>query len=1075
MIDQQFIKKPMGFHKQRLDAFVRSVKTNKEDVQRKALDEALEQHTMMSAQDMMGRAMQLPPFEDLQQMYAQQMMGGMPQAAYGMEIGAVMPSAPAPFAYPSQMTLTPPSSEAFKKQADKYEGKGLNALKGLFNTTANTILNPAIAAYNKQVYANQQAAEKDEEDADIETQKEGGSTKKLPKAQITGTVLTNLQNALANYNSDEPAYDDQGNLLTKEQLQDATEEAYRVYYEAVGQANKDNPMPSMGGYPDLSYLYNYPTRDGLNLPNVSVSGPGASPELLKGTAAPQTYTNMGIDRPGAGAYMGLSPYRYMTIPDMEYSQNYKEMYKDAMSKGQYDRFLTEFEANPTAAGRFFDKMGIGKMFDTRNYDINQTILPEGQSIFDADRMEANRNRAIRAQNADMPGGGLFQTDEIDPYIWEGRTRRERKDALESAGIDPNRKNLRRLGKDYFENLAQERQREEYEASREGYENTLAAEENKLAAEEAAIKSGAVIGTLGKRPRNPYDLFGTGVQTSTPAAPPAVPAVGTNQPAPGSKPRIYAMGRGDAASRKQFENNIIAPEDALASRFQRFEREEGSAMGAGLDNYGWNNLPVGEKQPTNIKEATDLFQRTYGAKAKALGITNDDASTYVADYMFNSGRKPEDFLLYASGIVSLADVNGTASLDDKWQANKNQILKDINSGKISMETLAQKRDDILRTTKPKVKPTNPNDASTAVPNDAYINSWQKRAALPIENLPISDRYEPTKKQDGGTMLPMFQIDGEFGFDNGLTELSYPARNMTAEYMSADCPEGYRRGSDGMCYPIIGQQYYNYYIDSITNDQKLTGLDAKPLPLALNSIPVTQQNTTLPKLPKQLSGINWNISDPLAKKQGPFNYDQSWKTQGLGLPDIKFTDADKMQTFFDSGEKPLTADAFGKQLDQYVPKYTGAEPQTEATASGKGKIRSSISPAGYLNIANATGKYLADGIFSRDERENAERQFRASRFLENNLALTAPDTQFSARLRGFDRATDASGGTPFAGANVQYGQPLIPQYAQKGAELFMTMQEGGVYTLTPEMIKQIIENGGEVEYVDNNYNFDNPYNQ
>lgn len=1087
MIDKQFIKKPSGFHKQRLDAFVRSVKTNKEDVQRKALDEALEQHTLLSAQDMVGRAMELPAFEDMQQMYAQQMMGGMPQAAYGMEIGAVMPSAPAPFSYPSQMNITPPSSEAFKKQADRYEGKGLSSLKGLFNTTANAILNPAIMEYNKQVYANQQAAEKAQED--LPEEKTGGD---LPKAQILGTTgafgttgtgggtssykprevqdaESALQQALSMYQSDEPAYDADGNLLTKEQLEKAAQDAYNNYYTAVGQAFKDNPTPTWAGPGDMSYLYNYPTRDGLILPDTYISGPGASPELFKGTAAAQRYSNFGIDRPGLGTYMGLSPYKYMTVPDMEYSQNYKEMYKDATSKGQYDRFLTEFEADPTAAGRFLDKLGVGKLFDTRNYNINQTILPEGQSIFDADRMEAYKNQMIKAENADMPGGGLFQTDEMNPYIWESRSRRDRRDVLESAGIDPNRKNLRRLGKDYFENLAQDRQREEYEASREGYEN-------KLAAEEEANKRAAGAGMIGTRPRNPWDLVGTGVQTSTPAAPPVIPAVGTNSGVPQTTvPQTTSAVQ--PFYNTKYDWNAVQKENAdFIKKIGEFETTKGSITGTGLSQYdplitkpekfyNWEGVDYSGHDKTKA--------RFKGFDANALP---KDLREVVLDQSINQSQDPRVTLLMSQGILSDADrfdyLNGANvdKLDKIFTDPKNQeiLSKAYNEDPNQfINTYLDQRLVTYGRTNKKGIDMDALNKMTAVEKDKYLSS------LPVSdtyNLSWKDRAEQYRKQDGGTMLPMFQIDGEFGFDNGLTEVSYPARNMTAEFLGGNCPEGYRRGSDGMCYPITDIKYYAYHMDTKDDDQKLTGLDAKQLPVKLNNLPITQQNISLPK---QYDKIDWNISDPFSKKQGPFNYDQGFKKV---LPDpTLFPDADKMQTFFDNGNAPLTAEAFSKQLDQYVPKYTGTEPQSEATASGKGKIRSTISPAGYLNIANATGKYLADGIFSRDERRNADRQYRASRFLENNLALTSPDTQFSPRLRGFDRTTDAFAGAPFAGANVQYGQPLIPQYAQKGAELFMTMQQGGVYTLTPEMIKQIIENGGEVEYVDNNYNFDNPYNR
>lgn len=214
MIDNQFIKKPSGFNKQRLDSFVRSVKTNKQDVQKKELDEALDLHTQLVAQDMMQRAMQLPPFEDLKQAYREQAMSDIPKAAYGMEIGAVMPSINTPFTYPSQQNITPPNSDMFKKNADAYANKGMNAFKSLLSTTANAIVNPAIQKYNQDVYAKQQAAQEAEDD--LPEEKMGGD---LIKAQTLGEIGNSLKaaydQAMANLNSDEPVYNEAGDLIDR--------------------------------------------------------------------------------------------------------------------------------------------------------------------------------------------------------------------------------------------------------------------------------------------------------------------------------------------------------------------------------------------------------------------------------------------------------------------------------------------------------------------------------------------------------------------------------------------------------------------------------------------------------------------------------------------------------------------------------------------------------------------------------------------------------------------------------------------------------------------------------------------
>jgi hypothetical protein len=1042
MIDNQFIKKPSGFNKQRLDSFVRSVKTNKQDVQKKELDEALELHTQLMAQDMMQRAMQLPAFPDLQQAYINQGMQQMqqiPQAAYGMEIGAVMPSINSPFTYPSQQNLTPPNSDMFKKNADAYAGKGMSAFKNLFTTAANAVLNPAIQEYNQKVYNAKQKDAKDKEDAeetDLPQEKLGGLIKAqkgltraaylkksgdLPKAQIMGTTgstfgsstgdpkkseykprevqeaETALQENLDRYQSDEPVYDNQGNLLTKDQLQKATQDAYNAYYQAVGQAYKDNPAPSFGGPGDMSYMYNYPTRDGLNLPNVNISGPGVTPELYTGTGADQKYTNMGMDYPGLGAFIGLSPQRYLESNDMNYSPNYKAMYNDALSKGQYDRFETNITANPTVAGNILDKLGIGKMFATRNYDITQNILPEGQSILDPERLAENQRRQTLLANEDMPGGGLFQTDEMDPYIWENRTRRDRRDVLKGAGIDPSRKNLRRLGEDYFENLKQDRIREEAEASREGYENTLAAED-------AATRRDVSVATMGKRPRNYWDLVGTGVQSVSPA--PAVtgptntvvqPAVTPTQPNVVT-PNSATSGNTNAAAptTQPFYNtnynwNDVQKENAdIIKKIGNYEITKGSPLGSGLLAY--TPLTTNPEQFYNWQESRTGNYYDYSGhdqnKARFKGFDANalpkDLREVVLDQSINQSTDPRLTMLISQGLVNDTDRYNydNAKITSLFNDPKNQeaLSKAYNEDpKQFINTYLDQRLVTYGRTNKKNFDQNTFNSLSPQEKEKYLS-----------NLEVADAYDYTwepriaqyRKQKGGSQLPMFQIEGE-----------YP-------------------------------------------------------------------------------GIDWNITDPFAKKPGPlFGNDQNKFT--LGLPPL-FPDANKMRTFFDNGEAPLTAEAFSKELDKYVPKYTGQEPQQLATATGNAKIKSNIAPTTYLTVGNAAGKFLADSVFGRDERKNAEKDYRKSRFLENNLALTSADTQFDPRLRGFDRTTDAFAGAPYAGAQVQYGQPLIAM-AQQGTEIPMTMQEGGVYTLTSDMIKQIIDNGGEVEYVDNSNNFVNPFNQ
>jgi len=822
-------------------------------------------------------------------------------------------------------------------------------------------------------------------------------------------------------------------------------------------------MPNMPGPPDLSYLSKYPDRQGLVLPGVSVSGEGVAPNLLKGTAIPQTYSNMAIDRPSLGSYMGLSPQQYLDPGSVAYSPNYKEMYKDATSKDQFDRFKTDITANPTAMGRFFDKIGVGKLVPTQNYKVKQTILPEGQSIFDEEYLDKARTAAIRGTYANAPGGGLIEGDEMPADLWANLSRGERRDMLKEAGIDPTRKNLKGLGKKFLENQYQQRlndDRELYEASRTSYEN-------KQAKEQAAIDATNSLDyqiSSGAKPRNAWDLMGTGTQ---PVKPAAVPAVTPKPTAPVTPTVSNNTQTNTAAGATPFYNtnynwNDVQKENAdLIKNIGNFEIRKGRADGQGLPEY--LPLTTNPEQFYNWQDTRTGIYYDYSGhdqnKARFKGFDVNalpkDLRGAVLDQSINQAQDPRLTILISQGLVNDAD---------RFNYNNDQITKLFNDPK-NQEALSkaynENPDQFIDTYLDQREVTYGRTNKKGFDQAAYdkLSPVEKDKYLSV--LPVSDTYDLSwakrvkeyRKQDGGTMLPIFQTDGEFQNWINNYQPSYINPSLSDAWLDLDMskyPEKYKKPDE---ITVESKDFYKLTPPANTN----------PL------LPIREVNS---KLSISKPGIDWNITDPFSKKKGPlFGDDQNKVT--LGLPEL-FPDADKMQTFFNTGEAPLTVDAFSKQLDQYVPKYTGAEPQTEATAEYDAKLRSRISAPAYLNVANATGKYLADNIFGRDERRNAERDFRKSRFLENNLALTSADTQFSPRLRGFDRTTDAYAGAPFAGANVQYGQPLIAQ-AQKGAELMQAMQVGGIYTLTPEMIKQIIENGGEVEYMDNSTNFENPFNQ
>jgi hypothetical protein len=1452
MIDNQFIKKPSGFNKQRLDSFVRSVKTNKQDVQKKELDEALELHTQLMAQDMMQKAMQLPPFPVLQQGYMNQGMQQMPQAAYGMEIGAVMPSINTPFTYPSQQNITPPNSDMFKKNADAYAGKGMSAFKNLFTTAANAVLNPAIQEYNQKVYNAKQKAAADKEETDLPEEKLGGDlikakdgidfevsydwrkspaenaelnrraqvmgwnsvaeyeksgwkqnelalkqralvnnpqvqqiaktaaelnpelanvqarqdqlyanktsgtqkavnqayytlsnpldalgqyskygdipqgnvgnygfkddsagpvsltnttfnpfawgnaayrfanevgdadswttgrgavnmttdflealpfysevskaakpaltfaankgsnlfdnviniepntydkvpfkpweSKGLPakeavvtesdfwktadlkktvadlknhnkewddlyneyeiidadlakrgtktdgtpnainnlypelKARFdklvankpaaissktltteqekylkdlllpaeidntipyfrgsygpqafansiskqdwsplksnfkpTGTIedffLRHSQNknindildanydiskltdplatvnidgitykigdildfknrgytneltprkffwnqkggniptakmggdlikgvggfdvgdalkaayeqAMANLRSDDPVYNESGDLLTKEQLQQAASDAYNRYYQGINEAYKNNPTPNWGSA-DFSYLNQYPTMPSLEMPGYNLSGQGVAPELYKGIAAAQMYNNMQPEYPGLGRYFGLSPQKKFEINDVNYSPNYKEMYNDALGRGEYDRFETNIEADPTLAGRALDKIGIGKLFSTRNYNVTENILPRGESVLDPERLEETQRKQTLLKNVNSPGGGLFETDQATPDLWQNISRRQRRELLNEADIDPNRKNLRGLGRKFLANEAAEIAAERGPAPRPNGINipgmVMPVDISGIQTEDqtptpSITKLPSASAPKGSNPVVPAP------SVTGPNNPVVPPAVTTTQPTAAYAPPAFDLGR--------TQNQIV-----------KTEADWFGTKPAGLalpDNYDkdWRNYAVDKSAgPFMYPDANKVGQDWNAAmakdpKKKAMWESFNDMPAPIreiaADQVFNAGYDPRVMVLGAAGVDKGYTGKGSPVISNpeyrSWlKTNADQLWKD----------------------------------NKALINQQYADDPQAFTSSITDNRKIIYKNLRTGDLPGG-------VRTDFPSNSGGPGTQYNAWS----------------GRSGAVQDYVDQTYFD----------PSTGYTA---PQYFKQ----RGGSQLPSFKGEYGPSTFGVPNPFGISPNWFNnFDLA-----IGLktdnPLMAGTQDDVLNyNGFDYNNNGLPSGYIGANEDK----------SSLATATGRGKLKGNIAPTTYLTIGNAAGKFLADNVFGRDERKNAEKAYRKSRFLENNLALTSADTQFDPRLRGFDRATDAFGGAPYAGAQVQYGQPLIAM-AQQGTEIPMTMQEGGVYTLTPEMIKQIIDNGGEVEYVDNSNNFVNPFNQ
>ena len=141
----------------------------------------------------------------------------------------------------------------------------------------------------------------------------------------------------------------------------------------------------------------------------------------------------------------------------------------------------------------------------------------------------------------------------------------------------------------------------------------------------------------------------------------------------------------------------------------FEASKGSANGTGLSNFGYNT-----RNPQSRQEAINYFKEDFLPKVKHFP---SGVRERMGDYIYNTGRKPEDLLLLAAGKVSLADVNGTEDLSSIWQQHKASIEREMKSPAF-IAKLDQARDQVYRTTKP----------VNGAPNPAYNASWSHRVKL-----------------------------------------------------------------------------------------------------------------------------------------------------------------------------------------------------------------------------------------------------------------------------------------------------------------------------------------------------------
>lgn len=198
-----------------------------------------------------------------------------------------------------------------------------------------------------------------------------------------------------------------------------------------------------------------------------------------------------------------------------------------------------------------------------------------------------------------------------------------------------------------------------------------------------------------------------------------------------------------------------PDDEWIKKMLQFEREHGSSDYGPLTNFGFNNWQkLGhEHPPTSIDEAVQYYKTDFLPKISSYPAGIKER---MGDYIFNTGRNPNDLLLLSSGLATLDEVNSddptiAAELKKRFDQNKDKITTNLSKPDF-VKSLDYSRDQLYKTTGSYVDPNNPNKRihyTLDNPNPSYTNAWSKRLNdLYGYKTPDSNKYPTYDINTGG---------------------------------------------------------------------------------------------------------------------------------------------------------------------------------------------------------------------------------------------------------------------------------------------------------------------------------------
>ncbi len=329
---------------------------------------------------------------------------------------------------------------------------------------------------------------------------------------------------------------------------------------------------------------------------------------------------------------------------------------------------------------------------------------------------------------------------------------------------------------------------------------------------------------------------------------------------------------------------VNEDDAWIQQLMNFEAKQGLPDGGGHPTWGYNNWqkPGRTNAPQDINQAVDYFKEDYLPQVASYPL---EVRKRLGDYKYNTGRSIEDLLLYASGKITLDDINSKKVFTKEWEKNKKEIEGNLNKPEF-IQKLNSARDSVAKTT----------HMVNGQENPAYNNTWYDRVRMfdPVKisketrgqltnpalgdmtfKSPINARFK--SEEDIKSIMDAAKEQGWMPGNQSVSPITNPAEMYPNAPMYG--PQGRTIIPTGG--PQYGQELPAYFnIPSSTDSTSSTGSNIFE---ELFSGQNTPYNVQPPYAPNEVQSDNKGLETPYKLVRGGTKavaeYQQMLKNEGL----------------------------------------------------------------------------------------------------------------------------------------------------------------------------------------------------